>query len=129
MQPSHHADGGTVDRDLLKRVVLEAVKDVAEKMILTKLHAVQEAVEENKGATEALGAQLGVRSCLELEEFRSDDTPSVLRKEFKPHLIAHYEAEDNSTYNLKCMVTGLYVNSEDIQVGLGIMHLITIPVY
>jgi hypothetical protein len=118
IQPSHLAGGGTVDQDLLKHVVLEAVKDVAESMILTKLHAVQEAVEENKDATEALGAQLGVLSRLELEDFRSDGTPSVLRNEFKRHLIAHYEPEDNSPFTLKCMATGLYINSGDIQVRL-----------
>lgn len=98
-----------------------------ESRLLTAIESVVEKTLERK--LESVVAQLRFWSHMQLQDFRSDSTPSVQRADFKKHLVTHYQPECNtqaqasSASSLRCMVTGVTANWGDVQVRLQQSYL------
>jgi hypothetical protein len=105
----------------MEPLLLRAIESVVEKTVLKSVQETVGNLEETLGSAVA---QLGFWSHMQLQDFRSDSTPSVQRAAFKKLLVTHYqlecdtEAQASTSSSLTCMVTGVTANWGDVQVRL-----------
>jgi hypothetical protein len=105
----------------MEPLLLRAIESVVEKTVLKSVQETVGSLEQTLGSAVA---QLGFWSHMQLQDFRSDSTPSVQRAAFKKLLVTHYQPERNTeaqastSSSLKCMVTGVTANWGDVQVRL-----------